>query len=109
MEVVFVQVLGVDAVAEVIEGVSKVVVVKVALVANSDYISIIHLWALRDDSVLEIIVVPRKRNCVGFEKWTELIVVKLIVGEVQVTVLGWPDLGDVCFVFYSIPECHWKC
>ena len=68
MEVVLVQVLGVDAVAEVIEGVSKVVVMKGVLVANVDYISIIHLLALLDDNVLEIIVVPMKRNCVEFEK-----------------------------------------
>jgi hypothetical protein len=68
MEVVLVRVLGVDAVVEVIEGVSKVVVVKRALIANLDYISIIHLLALQDDNVLEIIVVPKKRNCVGFEK-----------------------------------------
>ncbi len=73
MEVVLVQVLGVDAVAEVIEGVSKVVVVKVALVADSDYISIIHLSELQDDNVLEIIVVPRKQNCVESERQIGLI------------------------------------
>jgi hypothetical protein len=37
MEVVLVQVLGVDAVAGVIEGVSKVVVLKGVLVANLDF------------------------------------------------------------------------
>jgi hypothetical protein len=68
MEAVLVQVLGVDAVAEVIEGVSKVVVMKGVLVANLGYTSIIHLLVLQDDNVLEIIVVPKKRNCVGFEK-----------------------------------------
>ena len=99
MEVVLVQVLGVDAVAEVIEGVSKVVVMKGVLVANLDYISIIHLLALRDDNVLEIIVVPRKRNCVEFEKQIGLIGLELTVGKVQVTVLGGADLGDVGFVF----------
>ncbi len=99
MEAVLVQVLGVDAVAEVIEGVSKVVVVKGVLVANLDYISIIHLLALRDDNVLEIIVVPRKRNCVEFEKQIGLIGSELTVGKVLVTVLGGVDLGDVDFVF----------
>ena len=99
MEAVLVQVLGVDAVAEVIEGVSKVVVMKGVSVANLDYISIIHLLALRDDNVLEIIVVPRKRNCVEFEKQIGLIGLELTVGKVQVTVLGGADLGDVGFVF----------
>jgi hypothetical protein len=99
MEAALVQVLGVDAVAEVIEGVSKVVVMKGVLVANLDYISIIHLLALRDDNVLEIIVVPRKRNCVEFEKQLGLIGSELTVGRVQVTVLGGFDLGDVDFVF----------
>ncbi len=99
MEVVLVQVLGVDAVAGVIEGVSMVVVIKGASVANLDYISIIHLLALRDDNVLEIIVVPRKRNCVEFEKQIGLIGSELTVGKVQVTVLGGVDLGDVDFVF----------
>ncbi len=96
MEAVLVQVLGVDVVAEVIEGVSKVVVMKGVLVANVDYISIIHLLVLRDDNVLEIIVVPRKRNCVEFEKQIGLIG---SIGKVQVTVLGGVDLGDVGFVF----------
>ncbi len=99
MEVVLVQVSGVDAVAEVIEGVSKVVVMKGALIANLDYISIIRLLALQDDNVLEIIVVPRKRNCVEFEKQIGLIGSGLIVGKVQVTVLGGVGLGDVGFVF----------
>ena len=67
MEAVLVQVLGVDVVAEVIEGASKVVVMKEVLVANLDYISIIHLLALQDDNVLEIIVVLMKRSCVEFE------------------------------------------
>ena len=98
MEAVLVQVLGVDVVAEVIEGASKVVVMKEVLVANLDYISIIHLLALRDDNVLEIIVVPRKRNCVEFEKQIGLIGSELTVG-IQVTVLGGVDLGDVDFVF----------
>jgi hypothetical protein len=109
MEVVLVRVLEVDVVVEVIEGVSKVVVMKEVSTVNLDYISTIHLLAPQDDNVLEIIVVPKKRNCVGFEKWIGLIVVKLIVGEVQVTVLGWADLGDVGFVFYSIPQFHWRC
>jgi hypothetical protein len=68
MEAVLVQVLEVDVVVEVVEGVSKAVVMKEVLIANLDYISIIHLLAPQDDSVLEIIVVPKKRNCVGFEK-----------------------------------------
>ncbi len=109
MEVVLVQVLGVDAVAEVIEGVSKVVVIKGVLVANLDYISIIHLLAFQDDNVLEIIVVPGKRSCVEFEKQIGLIGSELTVGMVQVTDLGWADLGDVGFVFYSIPEFCLKC
>jgi hypothetical protein len=109
MEVVLVQVLGVDAAAEVIEGVSKVVVMKGALIANLDYISIIHLLALQDDNVLEIIVVLRKRNRVEFEKQIGLIGLELTVGMVQVTDLGWADLGDVGFVFYSIPEFRLKC
>jgi hypothetical protein len=109
MEAVLVQVLEVDAVAEVIEGVSKVVVVKGALIANWDYISIIHLSVLQDGNVLEIIVVPRKRNCAEFEKQIELIGLVLIVGMVQVTVLGWADLGDVDFVVYSISEFRLKC
>jgi hypothetical protein len=108
MEAALVQVLGVDAVAEVIEGVSKVVVMKGVLVANLDYISIIHLLALRDDNVLEIIVVPMKRNCVEFEKQVGLIGLELIVGKVQVTVLGGADLGDVGFVFLSILQFHWR-
>jgi hypothetical protein len=99
MEVVLVQVLGVGAVAEVIEGVSKVVVMKGVLVANLDYISIIHLLALQDDNVLEIIVVPKKQNCVEFEKQIGLIGLELTVGKVQVIVLGGADLGDVDFVF----------
>ena len=99
MEAVLVQVLGVDVVAEVIEGASKVVVMKEVLVANLDYISIIHLLALRDDNVLEIIVVPMKRNCVEFEKRIGLIGSELIVGKVQVTVLGGAELGEVGFVF----------
>jgi hypothetical protein len=109
MEVVLVRGLEVDVVAEVIEGVSKVVVMKEVSAVNLDYISTIHLLALQDDNVLEIIVVPKKRNCVGFEKWIGSIVVKSIVGKVQVTVLGWADLGGVGFVFYSIPQFHWKC
>jgi hypothetical protein len=109
MEVVLVQGLGVDVVAEVIEGVSKVVVMKRALVANLGYISIIHLLALQDDYVLEIIVVPRKRNCVEFEKQIGLIGLELTVEMVQVTDLGWIDLGDVGFVFWSILEFRSKC
>jgi hypothetical protein len=99
MEAALVQVLGVDAVAEVIEGVSKVVVMKGVLVANVDYISIIHLLALLDDNVLEIIVVPMKRNCVEFEKQIGLIGSELTVEKVQVTVLGGVDLGNVDPVF----------
>jgi hypothetical protein len=99
MEAVLVQVLGVDVVAEVIEGASKVVVMKEVLVANLDYISIIHLLVLRDDNVLEIIVVLMKRNCVEFEKQIGLIGSELTAGKVQVTVLGRVDLGDVGFVF----------
>jgi hypothetical protein len=99
MEAVLVQVLGVDVVAEVIEGASKVVVMKEVLVANLDYISIIHLLVLRDDNVLEIIVVPMKRSCVEFEKQIGLIGSELTAGKVQVTVLGRVDLGDVGFVF----------
>ena len=99
MEAVLVQVLGVDVVAEVIEGASKVVVMKEVLVANLDYISIIHLLALLDDNVLETIVVPMKRNCVEFEKLIGLIGSELTVGKVQVTVLGGFDLGDVDSVF----------
>ena len=68
MEAVLVQVLGVDAVAEVIEGVSKAVVMKEVSIVNLDYISIINLLALQDDNVREIIVVPKRQNCVGFEK-----------------------------------------
>ena len=109
MEVVLVQVLGVDVVVEVIEGVSKVVVMKEVLIANLDYISIIHLLAPQDDSVLEIIVVPKRRNYVEFERWIGLIGLKLIVGVIQVTVLGWADLGDVGFVSWSILEFRSKC
>jgi hypothetical protein len=98
-EVVLVRVLEIDVVVEVIEGVSKVVVMKEMSTVDLDYISTIHLLAPQGDNVLEIIVVPKKRNCVGFEKWIGSIVVKLIVEEVQVTVLGWADLGDVGFVF----------
>jgi hypothetical protein len=107
-EVVLVHVLEVDVVVEVTEDVSKVVVMKGALIANLDYISIIHLLALRDDNVLEIIVVPMKRNCVEFEKQIGLIGLELIVGKVQVTVLGGADLGDVGFVFLSILQFHWR-
>ncbi len=64
---------------------------------------------LQDGNVLEIIVVPRKRNCVEFEKWIELIGLELTVEMVQVTYLGWVDLGDVGFVFCSILECRSKC
>ncbi len=99
MEVVLVQVLGAGDVAEVIEGVSKVVVMKGVLVANLGYISIIHLLALQDDNVLEIIVVPKKQNCVEFEKKIGLIGLELTVGRVQVIVLDGADLGDVGFVF----------
>jgi hypothetical protein len=99
MEVVLVQVLGAGDVAEVIEGVSKVVVMKGVLVANLGYISIIHLLALQDDNVLEIIVVPKKQNCVEFEKQIGLIGLELTVGKVQVIVLDGADLGDVGFVF----------
>ena len=99
MEAVLVQVLGVDAVAEATEGVSKVVVMKEVLVVNLDYTSIIQLLALRDDNVPEIIVVPMKRNCVEFEKLIGLIGSELTAGKVQVTVLGGVDLGDVDPVF----------
>ena len=92
MEAVLVQVLGVDAV-EVIEGVSKVVVMKEMLVVNLGYISIIHVLVLQDDNVPEIIVVPTKRSCVGFEKEIGLMVVTF-----QVTVLYRTDLGVVGFV-----------
>ncbi len=109
MEVVLVQVLGVGDVAEVIEGVSKVVVMKGMLVANLGYISIIRLLAPQDDNVLEIIVVPRKRNCVEFEKQIGLIGLELTVVMVQVTDLGWADLEGVGFVFYSILEFRLKC
>jgi hypothetical protein len=44
----------------VIEGVSKVVVMKEVLAVNLDYISIIHVLVLQDDNVPEIIVVPTK-------------------------------------------------
>ncbi len=104
MEVVLFQVLEVDAVAEVTEGVSKAVVMREVSTANLDDIAILHLSALQDYNVLEIIVVPKKQNCVGFEKQIGLIGLELTVGMVQVTGLGWADLGDVGFVFYSIPE-----
>jgi hypothetical protein len=68
MEVVLVRVLEVDAVAEVIEGVSKAVVMKEVSIVNLGYTSIIRWLALQDDNVMEIIVVPKKRNCVEFEK-----------------------------------------
>ncbi len=68
MEVVLVRVLEVDVVAEVIEGVSKAVVMKEVSIVNLGYTSIIRWLALQDDNVLEIIVVPKKRNCVEFEK-----------------------------------------
>jgi hypothetical protein len=109
MEAVLVQVLEVDVVAEVIEGVSKAVVMKEVSIVNLDYISIIHLLALQGDNVLEIIVVPKKRNCVEFEKSIGLIGLELTVGMVQVTGFGWVDLGDVGFVFYSILEFRLKC
>ena len=109
MEVVLVRELEVDVVVEVIEGVSKVVVMKEVSTVNLDDIAILHLLAPRDDNVLEIIVVPKKRNCVGSEKWIGLIVVKLNVVVVQVTVLGWADLVDVGSVFYSIPRSRWIC
>ena len=54
-------------------------------------------------------MVPRKRNCVEFEKEIGLIGLELTVGMVQVTGLGWADLGDVGFVFYSIPEFRLIC
>ena len=38
-----------------------------------------------------------------------MIGLELIVGKVQVTVLGGADLGDVGFVFWSILECRSKC
>ena len=103
MEVVLVRVLEVDVVAEEIEDVSKVVVMKEVSIVNWDYISIIHSLAPQDDSVLEIIVVPKKRNYVEFERWIGLTGLKSIN---QVTVLGWADLEDVGSVFYSIPEFH---
>jgi hypothetical protein len=81
MEVVLVRLLEVDVVGVVIEGVSKVVVMKEVSTVNLGYISIIHFLVPQDDNVLEIIVVPTKRNCVGFEKWIGLIVVKSIVEE----------------------------
>ncbi len=109
MEVVLVQVSGVDAVAEEIEGVSKVVVAQGALIASSDYISIIHLLELQDDNVLEKVVVPGKQNCVEFEKQIGLIGLELTVEKVQVTDLGWVGLGDVGFVFYSILGFRLKC
>ncbi len=68
MEAVLVRVLEVDAVAVVIEGVSKAVVMEEVSIVNLDYISIIRWLALQDDNVREIIVVPKKRNCVEFEK-----------------------------------------
>ena len=68
MEVVLVQVLEVDAVAEVIEDVSMVVVMKGVSTVDLDDIAILHLLAPRGDNVLEIIVVPGKRNCVEFGK-----------------------------------------
>ena len=77
-----------------IEGVSKVVVIKEVLTVNLDYISIIHVLVLQDGNVLEITVVPTKRSCAGFEKEIGLMVVTL-----QVTVLGWTDLGVVGLVF----------
>ena len=101
-EVVLVHVLEVDVVVEVTEDVSKVVVMKGALIANLDYISIIHLLALQGDNVLEIIVVPKKRNCVEFEKSIGLIGLESTVEMGQVTYLGWVDLGGVGFVFCSI-------
>jgi hypothetical protein len=64
---------------------------------------------LQDDNVPEIVVVPGKQNCVEFEKQIGLIGLELTVGKVQVTDLGWVDLGDVGFVFYSIPEFRLKC
>jgi hypothetical protein len=108
MEVVLVRVLGVEAVVVVIEGVSKVVVAKEVSAANLGDIAIPHLLALQDDNVLEIIEVPKKRNCVGFEKWTGSTGLEWIVGKVQVTVLGGADLEDVGFVFLSILQFHWR-
>ena len=102
MEVVLVRVLEVDVVVEVIEGVSKVVVMKEVSIVSWDYISIIHSLALQDDNVLEITVVPTKRSCAGFEKEIGLTVVTL-----QVTVLGWTDLGVVGLVFWSILRFRW--
>ncbi len=72
---------------------SKVVVMTEALAVNLDCISIIHFVVLQDGNVPEIIVVPTKRSCVGFEKE-----IGLIVAMFQVTVLGWFDLGVVGFV-----------
>ena len=54
-------------------------------------------------------MVPRKRNCVEFEKQIGLIGLELTVEMVQVTDLGWIDLGDVGFVFWSILEFRSKC
>jgi hypothetical protein len=107
MEVVLVQVLEVDVVAEVIGGVSKVVVVKEVSIVNLDYISITHLLALRDDNVLEIIVAPKKRNYVEFERWTGLIDVKSIAVMCWVIVAGNADLEVVRFVVYSILQFRW--
>jgi hypothetical protein len=78
----------------VIEGVSKVVVMKEVLAVNLDCISIIHVLVLQDGNVPEIIVVPTKRSCAGFEKEIGLMAVTL-----QVTVLGWADLGVIGPVF----------
>jgi hypothetical protein len=45
-----------------------VVVMKGVSTVDLDDIAILHLLAPWGDSVLEIIVVPKKRNCVEFEK-----------------------------------------
>ena len=57
-------------------------------------------------SVLGRVEVLMKRNCVVFERETGLIGLELTVEMVQVTDLGWVDLGDVGFVFWSILECR---
>ncbi len=104
MEVVLVPLEKVGVVVEVIEGVSRVVVMKEMVVVILDYISIVHVLVLQDDNVLEIIVVPMKRSCVGFERELGSMVVTL-----QVTVLGWTDFGVVRFVFLSMLQCRWRC
>ncbi len=65
--------------------------------------------ALLGCNVLEIIVAPMKRSCVEFGKQIGLIGLELTVEMAQVTDLGWIDLGDVGFVFWSILEFRSKC